>query len=89
MAFEEEEVHCQRSQIEAVVGGVLRVVLLFGPLMVVAFALIFSHLLDARPSRDLAESQTAAGLDTMPTGSIGYANGVCIPRDNGTPGGNC
>jgi hypothetical protein len=104
MAFEEEDIYRERSPVEAVVGGLLRVGLLFGSLAVVAVALIVSQILDGRMSRDRAESQAAAaGIDHMPTGSIGYTgtytvrrsvlqsspNSVCVIRDNGTRSGDC
>jgi len=69
MAFEDEDVYPEYPQVEAVVGGLMRVGLLFGTLVILAVALIVSQIYDVRTGRDYADG--IAGVDRMATGSIG------------------
>jgi hypothetical protein len=71
MAFEDEDVYPEHPEVEVVVGGLLRVGLLFGTLVILAVALIVSQVYDGRIGRDYADSQAITGVDRMATGSIG------------------
>ncbi len=82
--------------------GALRVALLFGS-AAIAVAMLITPIMARYSNTDKAMWSSAAGVDYMETGSIGY-NGsytirksvlqgspgsICVLRDNGTRSGDC